>query len=81
MAVNVFDSAADHGTPVAVAGDAGELVCVKPFPSQPLTFIGKDGTERYRKSYFERFGDGVWCQGDYVSIAPDTGGIMMLGRS
>lgn len=81
MAVTVYDSASENGIPLTGAGAAGELVCVKPFPSQPLSFIGNDGQERYRKSYFERFGDGVWCQGDYISIAPDTGGIFMLGRS
>lgn len=81
MAVDIFD--ADKRVPrsVEMAGIAGELVCTKPFPSQPLQFNGEDGAEKYESSYFSQFGRGTWCQGDYVQRLPDTGGLVMLGRS
>jgi acetoacetyl-CoA synthetase len=81
MAVEVFDAAESTGISVESNGGPGELVCTKPFPSQPLMFYGQDGAERYRKSYFERFGNGVWCQGDFIQVEKDTKGVIMLGRS
>jgi acetoacetyl-CoA synthetase len=77
-------------------GEPGDLVCVKPFPSQPLTFFGPNGDEKYRAAYFERFPDGIpndddagklagspiWHHGDFVKIPdPSTGALVMLGRS
>ncbi|KHN97626.1 acetoacetyl-CoA synthase [Metarhizium album ARSEF 1941] len=62
------------------SGEPGELVCVKPFPSQPVQFWGPDGESKYKASYFDRF-PGVWAHGDYVRINPRTGGLVMLGRS
>lgn len=69
-------------------GEAGDLVCVKPFPCQPLTFFGANGDAKYQAAYFERFSDicgasgPVWHHGDFVKI-PDagTGSLLMLGRS
>ncbi|KAM6517587.1 hypothetical protein FSOLCH5_008551 [Fusarium solani] len=81
MSVDVYDSAAARPTSVEDSGSPGELVCTKPFPSQPLGFGGEGGREKYESSYFSRFGPRVWCQGDFVQILQDTGGIMMLGRS
>lgn len=81
MAVDIFDAASDSLTSVESEGMPGELVCTKPFPSQPLAFIGKQGSERYRASYFDRFGPKVWCQGDFIRRDPKTGGLTMLGRS
>jgi acetoacetyl-CoA synthetase len=79
MALDVFD--ATQTQPVPVTAESGELVCTLPFPSQPLGFYGPQGYEKYRSSYFERFGNNVWCQGDFIRICPVTGGIEMLGRS
>ncbi|OAL49773.1 acetoacetyl-synthase [Pyrenochaeta sp. DS3sAY3a] len=79
MAVNVFD--ATRTEPLPVGTEPGELVCTLPFPSQPLCFSGPQGSEKYRSSYFERFGNSIWCQGDFIKINPETGGIEMLGRS
>lgn len=59
----------------------GELVCTKPWSSQPVMFWGVNGAEKYHNSYFERFGNSVWSQADFVKRAPDTGGFYMLGRS
>ncbi|KAG5919574.1 hypothetical protein E4U42_006479 [Claviceps africana] len=85
MAIRVVDSVTGEDVP---AGEQGDLVCVKPFPCQPLTFFGPDGESKYKAAYFERFENicgvkgPVWHHGDFVKI-PDssTGGLVMLGRS
>ena len=61
-------------------GEPGDLFCMKPFPCQPVTFWGKDGQEKYRKSYFDVL-EGKWHHGDFVSFNPVTSGMKMLGRS
>lgn len=61
-------------------GTPGELCCLKPFPSMPVTFWGKGGQEKYLKAYFSRF-KGIWSQGDFIIIEPENKGIMILGRS
>lgn len=49
MAIQVVDSASPADDPREVArGEPGELVCVRPFPCQPLTFFGEGGDEKYR---------------------------------
>ncbi|KAJ4304223.1 hypothetical protein N0V88_001836 [Collariella sp. IMI 366227] len=85
MAVEVVDSASDSDNPLPVdpADAPGDLVCVKPFPCQPLTFFGEGGQEKYRAAYFERF-PGLWHHGDFVRRVEGTqagGGLVMLGRS
>jgi acetoacetyl-CoA synthetase len=81
MAVDIFDPSQIGGVPVQTPESPGELVCTRPFPSQPLEFFGIGGNERYRTSYFERFGNTVWCQGDFIQLQKDTQGLIMLGRS
>lgn len=85
MAIRVVDSVSGEDVP---AGEAGDLVCVKPFPCQPLTFFGANGADKYKAAYFERFEDvcgvrgPVWHHGDFVKIPdPNTGSLLMLGRS
>jgi acetoacetyl-CoA synthetase len=82
MAIGVVDSAspAEDPRPVEPADAPGDLVCTKPFPSQPLTFFGEGGEAKYRAAYFERF-PGLWHHGDFVRMDPATGGLVMLGRS
>lgn len=77
MAVEAWDY---EGKNVTDTGEAGDLVCTKPFPCQPVMFWGDEGDVAYRKSYFERF-PGVWHHGDFVRFDPKTGGMIMLGRS
>lgn len=50
MAVSIVDSAspADDPRPVDPPDAPGDLVCVEPFPCQPLTFFGPNGDEKYR---------------------------------
>ncbi|KAJ8313031.1 hypothetical protein KUTeg_010404 [Tegillarca granosa] len=63
-----------------VYNEAGELVCLKPFPSMPVYFWNDPDGSKYQKAYFSLY-PGVWAHGDYCSINRHTGGIVMLGRS
>ncbi|PAA58024.1 hypothetical protein BOX15_Mlig017081g1 [Macrostomum lignano] len=77
MAVQCWDGS---GRPVS--GERGELVCVRPFPSQPVRFWADEPDGRkYRAAYFSGFGGGVWTHGDFCAVNPRTRGIRMLGRS
>jgi len=78
MAIEAWDFS---GKNITATGAPGDLVCVKPFPSQPVMFWGQDGDEKYRSSYFATFGPRVWHHGDLVRFNPSTGGLIMLGRS
>ncbi|PPQ94013.1 hypothetical protein CVT25_009861 [Psilocybe cyanescens] len=81
MAVESFSPAGTLNAP----DEAGELVCIKPFPCMPLGFwpLPGFGTEadveaalnRFHQSYFSEF-EGVW-----YSKSGNGGGIIMLGRS
>lgn len=81
MAVDVWSEAGEPLGP----GQRGELVCTRPFPSQPLGFWGDDDGSRYRAAYYDRFpdagdGDGVWHHGDFASWT-EHGGVIIHGRS
>jgi acetoacetyl-CoA synthetase len=75
MDVDVVDESG-HSLP---AGEKGELVCRRSFPSMPLGFWDDVDGSRYRKAYFERFA-GLWHHGDYA-LRTAHGGFMILGRS
>lgn len=77
MAVEAWDF---EGKNVSTTGEPGDLVCVKPFPCQPVGFWGPTGESKYKSSYFETF-EGVWHHGDFIRFNPETGGLYMLGRS
>ncbi|KIW30206.1 acetoacetate-CoA ligase [Cladophialophora immunda] len=81
MAVDIFDPTSVRGQSLEGTDESGELVCRAPFPSQPLTFWGPDGLEKYKDAYFSMFGPDTWVQGDLIRINPRTRGIQMLGRS
>jgi acetoacetyl-CoA synthetase len=74
MATEVVD---DAGRPVAC--EKGELVCTRPFPSQPVGLWGDADNARYRATYFERF-PGMWHHGDFAETTPH-GGFVIHGRS
>ncbi|KAF2238776.1 acetoacetate-CoA ligase, partial [Viridothelium virens] len=60
----------------------GELVVRKPFPSMPAFFWGDADGSVYRAAYFERWRDvDCFAMHDWISVNPETGGIMMHGRS
>lgn len=52
MKVQIYS---DSGQPIEATGQAGELVCIAPFPSQPAYFWGDEGNRRYHSAYFEKF--------------------------
>ncbi|OQU99362.1 hypothetical protein CLAIMM_05001 [Cladophialophora immunda] len=81
MAVDIADVSGETFRSVKAKREPGELVCTMPFPSQPIAFWGEHGAKKYQESYFERFGTGIWNQGDFVQMNTDTGGYVMLGRS
>ncbi|MCB9678888.1 MAG: acetoacetate--CoA ligase [Alphaproteobacteria bacterium] len=62
-----------------VVGEKGELVCVKPFVSMPVSFWNDEDGEKYRKAYFAHY-PGVWRHGDFVEITAH-GGVIVYGRS
>ena len=74
MAVEIFDLEGRR-----IRGEAGELVCTRPFPSMPLGFWGDADGSRYRAAYFERF-PGVWHHGDWAEET-ESGGYVISGRS
>lgn len=74
MAVEIYD---DTGS--SRINEKGELVCTKPFPSQPIYFWNDPTGEKYYRAYFAKF-PGVWTHGDYALIN-DHGGVVIYGRS
>ena len=76
MDVQIWDP--DTGKPVI--GQKGELVCCKPFPSQPIGFWGDTPEKtKYREAYFGEFPN-KWKHGDYCSLDSD-GHVFVYGRS
>jgi acetoacetyl-CoA synthetase len=77
MAVDVFDA---DGKPLR--GEAGELVCTKPFPSMPVAFWNDPEGRKYTQAYFSHFPGRaeVWRHGDFVEITAG-GGVIVYGRS
>ncbi|KAG0259654.1 hypothetical protein BG011_002505 [Mortierella polycephala] len=63
-----------------VYGASGDLVCSRLFPCMPVYFWDDLGHKKYKSAYFDNY-PGVWYHGDFVWINPNTGGIVMLGRS
>jgi acetoacetyl-CoA synthetase len=74
MAVEIFDA---DGKPVR--GEAGELVCTKPFPSMPVAFWDDPHQQKYHAAYFARF-PGVWTHGDWAELTVHDG-LVIYGRS
>jgi acetoacetyl-CoA synthetase len=74
MAVEIFDPA---GRPVR--GQAGELVCTRPFPSMPVAFWDDPDGAKYRAAYFDFF-PGVWRHGDWAELTAHDG-LVIHGRS
>jgi acetyl-CoA synthetase len=73
----VFADVVDEkGDPVG-RGGGGYLVLTRPFPSMLRTIFGDD--ERYRETYFSRFGDEVYFPGDGCKL-DDDGYFWLLGR-
>ncbi len=75
MAVDVFDEA---GEPVGI-GEAGELVCTRPFVSMPVAFWNDPDGSKYHAAYFDKY-PGVWRHGDWSEITVHDG-MIIYGRS
>ena len=74
MATDVFDADGQ-----SVAGEKGELVCTKPFPSMPVKFWNDGDMTKYRGAYFEQYNN-IWHHGDFVELT-ENGGMIIFGRS
>ena len=74
MAVEVYDSQGQ-----AVRDQPGELVCTRPFPSQPLGFWNDVGGKHFHEAYFAHFPD-VWAHGDLAEWT-QSGGMVIHGRT
>ena len=62
-----------------IVNEAGELVCVKPFPSMPIEFLNDKDDEKYKKAYFTKYSN-VWHHGDFV-IKTNRKTFIVEGRS
>lgn len=74
LSVDVYD---EEGR--SLVGKKGELVCTKPFPSQPIGFWNDPLGHKYHATYFNRFPN-VWHHGDFVELT-HQGGMIIYGRS
>jgi acetoacetyl-CoA synthetase len=74
VAAAAFDPA---GHPVV--GEVGEFVVTAPMPSMPVRLWNDPHDDRYRSSYFGTY-DGVWRQGDWITVSP-RGSVVVSGRS
>ncbi|MGH7523442.1 MAG: acetoacetate--CoA ligase, partial [Gemmatimonadales bacterium] len=61
MAVDVWDESGSSCPP----GEAGELVCTRPFPAMPIGFWSDPDGSKYHAAYFETY-PGVWRHGYWV---------------
>ena len=62
-----------------IINEAGELVCVKPFPSMPIEFLNDKDGEKYKKAYFTKYLN-VWHHGDFL-IKTNRKTFIVEGRS
>src|SRR4029077_17347353 len=62
-----------------IRGQAGELVCTRPFPSMPVSFWDDSGGAKYRAAYFDFFPN-VWRHGDWAELTGHDG-LVIHGRS
>ncbi len=74
MDVDCFDDNAN-----SLENEKGELVCKKPFPSQPLYFLNDPDRKKYHNAYFSRFKN-IWHHGDFITIDSDKM-VIVHGRS
>jgi acetoacetyl-CoA synthetase len=58
---------------------SGELVCLNPFPSRPVSIWGDSSGERLHDSYFAQ-NRGMWTHGDQVELT-ERGSARIMGRS
>lgn len=74
-----MDIAAYDGKGKPVFNQEGELVCQRPFISQPVGFHDDPKKERFSKAYFEVF-ENIWHHGDFITLT-ERKGVLVHGRS
>ena len=84
MKIEVYDQEIEggkgvKGRPIPL-GEAGELVCTRPFPTAPIKFWDDPNGEKYFNAYYARFDD-VWTHGDFISVHPQNRQFYMHGRA
>lgn len=57
----------------------GELVCRKPFISQPIGFWNDENHEKFKKAYFSVY-ENIWHHGDFITLTENKG-VIVHGRS
>ena len=62
-----------------IINEAGELVCVNPFPSMPIKFLNDKNDEKYEQAYFTKYPN-VWHHGDFI-IKTSRKTFIVEGRS
>jgi acetoacetyl-CoA synthetase len=60
------------------ADGVGELVCLNPFPSRPLGFLGDTSGAAFHAAYFAQ-NEGCWTHGDLIEFS-SLGGARLHGR-
>jgi acetyl-CoA synthetase len=73
MDVDVLDEAGR-----SVRGEVGYLVCRNAAPNMTRGFLGD--RQRYLETYFAKFGESVWCHGDWA-LADADGAWFITGRA
>ncbi|MDP3372248.1 MAG: acetoacetate--CoA ligase [Candidatus Paracaedibacteraceae bacterium] len=68
----------EDGKPLS-KGFQGELVCTRPFPTQPVCFWNDPKGEKYHNAYYGSF-DNIWHHGDLLEQT-EEGGFVIRGRS
>jgi acetoacetyl-CoA synthetase len=74
-----MDVAALDSKGQSVLNQKGELACLSPAPSMPVSFWDDPGGSKYSEAYFDRI-PGIWLHGDYIEVR-DSGGVIVYGRS
>ncbi len=62
-----------------VTQEKGELVCITPFPCQPIYFWNDPDKARYKSAYFDVYPN-IWRHGDFIEVTARKGTII-YGRS
>ncbi len=79
LGIDVRVKADDSGAHEIARSGTGELVVVKPFPSQPVFLWNDPENVKLRSGYFDK-NPGVWTHGDQIRISKN-GSPRILGRS
>jgi acetoacetyl-CoA synthetase len=74
MDIACFDHNGQH-----VIDQEGELVCLKPFISQPIGFLNDPNDEKIKNAYFNQY-ENTWYHGDFITMT-NRNSVIVHGRS